>query len=62
MSKLELKSPVAYFFFSPFILSFLHLLVWVYIVWATSPSPSPNPSFPGRTCSALFSDFVEEKT
>jgi hypothetical protein len=28
-----------------------------------SPSLSPStPSLPGRTCSALFSNFVEEKT
>jgi hypothetical protein len=41
-----------------FVLSLLHLLTCVYIVWATSPDP-----ILGRTCSTLlFSDFVEEKT
>jgi hypothetical protein len=47
-------------FLSSFILSFLHLLTCFYVC-ATSP-PTPNPQLPGRTCSALFSDFVEEKT
>jgi hypothetical protein len=49
-------------------ISFLiHLFTCAYIVWAISPrysSPSPNPpqpSLPGRNCSALISDFVEEK-
>jgi hypothetical protein len=46
-----------------FILSFLHLLTCVYIVWATSLPPFPYPLLPGRTCSTLlFSNFVEEKT
>jgi hypothetical protein len=26
------------------------------------PPTAPHPQLPGRTCSALFSDFVEEKT
>jgi hypothetical protein len=43
--------------FLNFILSFLHLLTRLYIIWATFAPP------PGRTCSALlFSDFVEGKT
>jgi hypothetical protein len=45
---------------------FIHLFIYAYIVWAISPPwplPSPQPPLlPGRTCSALFSDFVEEKT
>jgi hypothetical protein len=41
------------------ILSFLHLLTCVYIVWDTYP-PTLLPS---KTCSALLlSDFVEKKT
>jgi hypothetical protein len=41
---------------------FIHLLICVYIVWTISPiSPPHFPSLPGRTCSALFSNFVEEK-
>jgi hypothetical protein len=48
---------------------FIHLFICAYIVWATSlpcapplPSSLPLPSLPGRTCSTLFSNFVEEKT
>jgi hypothetical protein len=48
---------------------FIHLFTCAYIVWAISspcslppPSPSPPPSRPDRTCSALFSNFVDEKT
>jgi hypothetical protein len=47
----------------------IHLFTCAYIVWAisppyilTSPSLPPPPSLPGRTCSALLSNFVEEKT
>jgi hypothetical protein len=43
-----------------FILSFLHLLTCIYIVWATFPLTT---LLLGRTYSALlFSNFVEEKT
>jgi hypothetical protein len=48
---------------------FIHLFTRAYIVWAITPPflpppPSPNhhPLLPGRICSALFSNFVEEKT
>uniref|UniRef100_A0A8C0W563 Acyl-CoA oxidase C-alpha1 domain-containing protein n=1 Tax=Castor canadensis TaxID=51338 RepID=A0A8C0W563_CASCN len=47
---------------------FIHLFIWAYIVWAISPpclhpSPSPTPTLLlGRSCSALFSNFVEDKT
>jgi hypothetical protein len=48
------------FFVLNFILSFLHLLTCIYIIWAI---PTSNPSSLGRTCYALlFSDFVAEKT
>jgi hypothetical protein len=45
---------------------FIHLFTYIYIVWVISnpcpPSSLPLPhSFPGRTCSALISTFVEEK-
>jgi hypothetical protein len=47
----------------------IHFFICAYIVWAISPPiPStpistPHPSsLPGRTCSAIFSSFVEEKT
>jgi hypothetical protein len=43
-----------------FILSFLYLLTYVYIIWATSPTYAPTS---GRTCSAiLFYNTVEVKT
>jgi hypothetical protein len=36
---------------------------YVYTLFGTSfPHSPPLPSLPGRTCSALFSSFVEEKT
>jgi hypothetical protein len=48
---------------SPFILSFLHLLTCIYIVPPPLLTPqAPQPLLPGRICSALFFDFVEEKT
>jgi hypothetical protein len=52
----------------------VHLFICAYIVWVISPpAPSPNfplfpqpfslsPSVPGRSHSALITDFVEEKT
>jgi hypothetical protein len=46
---------------------FIHLFTCAYIVWVISPlfplppfSPPLFPSLPGRTCSALISNFVEE--
>jgi hypothetical protein len=51
------------------LLFFIHLFTCAHIVWAISPPyhplppyPPPTPSLPGRTCSALISNFVEEKT
>jgi hypothetical protein len=46
---------------------FIHLIIFAYIVWVISPPCSPPPSsslppLPGRMGSALFSNFVEEKT
>jgi hypothetical protein len=48
---------------------FFHLFTCAYIVWVISspcslpPPSSPDfPLLPGRTCSALISNFVEEKT
>jgi hypothetical protein len=45
---------------------FIHLFICAKIICAISP-PDPNtlplpsiPFIPGRTCSALFSNFVEE--
>jgi hypothetical protein len=46
----------------------IYLFTCAYIVWVISPPFSlpyplpPSPSFSGRTCSALISNFVEEKT
>jgi hypothetical protein len=46
---------------------FLYSFICAYIFWVVSPPPAPPlplhlPLLPGRTCSALFSKFVEEKT
>jgi hypothetical protein len=50
---------------------FIHLFTCAYIVWVNSPPNPPTPvptlfphppSLPGKTCSALISNFVEEKT
>jgi heme A synthase len=50
-------------------LLFIHLFLYVYVVWTISApcplplsSPSPPPWLLGRTCSVLFSSFVEEET
>jgi hypothetical protein len=49
------------------ILLFIHLFICAYIVWAISlpafwPLPlPPTPSLPGRTYSALFSNFLKRK-
>jgi hypothetical protein len=55
------------FYFLFFI--FIHLFTRAYILWDISPpyllpSPSPihPPLLPCRICSALISNFVEEKT
>jgi hypothetical protein len=48
---------------------FIHLFTCAYIVWVISPPvtlphhlfPLP-PSVPGRSCYALITNFVEEKT
>jgi hypothetical protein len=47
--------------------SFIHMCI--HCMGHVSPPPGPSllpspplPSLPGRTCSALFSNFVEEKT
>jgi hypothetical protein len=49
-----------WFFFFLF-LFFVHLFTCAYIVWVISPRCLP-PSVSGRSCSALITDFVEEKT
>jgi hypothetical protein len=50
-----------------FLYSFIHMCIHCLghfspILLTPSLSPHPTPSFPGRTCSALISNFVEEKT
>jgi hypothetical protein len=51
-----------------FLKFFIHLLACAFIVWVVSPlGPHPlllplPPLLLGKTCSALFSNFVEEKT
>jgi hypothetical protein len=51
------------------IITIIHLFTCEYIVWVIStpcpcPPPSPfiPPSLPCKTCPALISNFVEEKT
>jgi hypothetical protein len=45
-----------------FIYLFVHLFTCAYIVWIILPfCPLPH-SVLGRSCSALITDFVEEKT
>jgi hypothetical protein len=57
-----------YLLFKYFKKFFMHLFTFAYIVWAISPSCPLSPSFlpasslPGRACSDLLSNFVEEKT
>jgi hypothetical protein len=51
--------------FSALILSFLHLLTYIYRLFMpppTHPFNPQNPQLPVRTHSILFSDFVDEKT
>jgi hypothetical protein len=67
MSK-NLKAVIFFFFlfiiFSLFIYSYGHTLFVPFLpcpVFALFLSPRP-PSLPGRTCSSLFSNFVEEYT
>jgi hypothetical protein len=59
--------PVLFYPHSSFFI--IHLFTCAYIVCVIFPScppPTPcsshHPSLPGRTCSALISNFVEEKT
>jgi hypothetical protein len=40
----------------------IHLFTRAIIVWVISHPCPPPPSHPGRTCSALITNFVEEKT
>jgi predicted membrane protein len=52
-----------WFFFTFFL--FIHIFIYIYIVCIISPSNPlflPSPSLPGRTCSALFFNYVEGKT
>jgi hypothetical protein len=51
------------FFYFLFIYSYVHILFGSFLPPAPHPLPFPaTPSLPGRTCSALISNFVEEKT
>jgi hypothetical protein len=55
---------IVLFFFIFFV---VHFFTCAYIVWVIPPPcppppPSPPPSVSGRSCSALITDFVEEKT
>jgi hypothetical protein len=55
-----LKTIVLFFLF---IYSHVHTVFGPFLPLAHHPLPLlPSPSLPGRTCSALLSNFVEEKT
>jgi hypothetical protein len=47
------------------VLFFIHLFICAYIVWAISPPylslSLPPASLPGRICSVLISNFIEER-
>jgi hypothetical protein len=50
-------------FFYLFIYSYVHTLFEPFLPPAPCSLPVPPPPLlPGRSCSALFSNFVEEKT
>jgi hypothetical protein len=50
-------------YLSLFIYSYVHTLFGPFLPLALHPLLlPPPPSLPGRTCSVLFSSFVEEKT
>jgi hypothetical protein len=50
-------------FFFLFTYSHIHTLFGSFLPPAPTPTlPSQPPSLPGRTCYALFSNFVEDKT
>jgi hypothetical protein len=57
------NAKILYISFLLFIYSYVHTLFDPSLPSASHPSLSPQPtSLPGRTYSALFSNFVEEKT
>jgi hypothetical protein len=61
--KRELPCQVTLPFF--FVVVYLFIYSYVYTLFGPSLPPVPHPlllSLPGKTCSALFSNFVEEKT
>jgi hypothetical protein len=52
---------INFFLFSLFIYSYVHTLFGAFLPLAPPPLPlPPTLSLPGRSCSALFSNFVEE--
>jgi hypothetical protein len=54
-----------FFLFKMFFKNYLYIFSYVYALFGPLllPAPCPPPpSLPGRNCSALFSNFVEEKT
>jgi hypothetical protein len=61
-SKKEYFSFFSKNFFKLFIYSHVHTLGHFSPLMPLLPSPPFPPSVPGSTCSALISNFVEEKT
>jgi acyl-coenzyme A synthetase/AMP-(fatty) acid ligase len=59
---LAVEEILFYFLNFLFIYSHVHILLGPFLSPATTSSLYPLPSLPGRTCSALISNFVEEKT
>jgi hypothetical protein len=56
-------SNYASFLFFLFVYSYAHTLLGPFLPLPPAPFLSPpTPSLPGRICSALISNFVEEKT
>jgi hypothetical protein len=56
-----IRGAIFFFYFLKFIYSYVHKLFGPFVPPAPYPlSLPPHPSLPERTCSALFSNFVEE--
>jgi hypothetical protein len=52
---------IALYFFFLFLFYRFYIYLHVHSVFMTTPPFTQSPPFPDRTCTTLFSDFVEEK-